>query len=139
MTTPGRLLDFFSLEASEYLARLESLVTRQGMQSSEAAQFAAAARGLRGSATMAKAGQLARLASSVERIASGMVQGATSWEPDIQRALVGAVEDLKVLVRAVRTWGAGEDAALTAGRMKSRGRMIVLLPKALAKRLLQRQ
>ena len=36
-------------------------------------------------------------------------------------------------------WGAGEDAALTAGRMKSRGRMIVLLPKALAKRLLQRQ
>ena len=110
MTMPGRLLDFFSLEASEYLARLESLVTKQGMQSSEAAQFAAAARGLRGSATMAKAGQLARLASSVERIASGMVQGATSWEPEIQRALVGAVEDLKVLVRAVRTWGAGEDA-----------------------------
>jgi peptidoglycan lytic transglycosylase A len=36
-------------------------------------------------------------------------------------------------------WGAGEDAALTAGRMKSRGRMIVLLPKALAKRVLQRQ
>src|SRR5437868_15344413 len=110
MTTPGRLLDFFSLEASEYLARLESLVTRQGMQSSEAAQFAAAARGLRGSATMAKAGQLARLAASVERIASGIVQGATSWEPEIQRALVGAVEDLKLLVRSVRTWGAEQDA-----------------------------
>jgi peptidoglycan lytic transglycosylase A len=36
-------------------------------------------------------------------------------------------------------WGAGEDAALTAGQMKSPGRMIVLLPKALAKRLLERQ
>ncbi len=36
-------------------------------------------------------------------------------------------------------WGAGEEAALTAGRMKSAGRMIVLLPKALARRLLETQ
>ena len=110
MTTPGRLLDFFSLEASEYLARLEAMATRQGMQSSDATQFAAAARGLRGSATMAKAGQLARLAASVERIASGIVQGATTWEPEIQRAVVAAVEDLKLLVRSVRNWGAEQDA-----------------------------
>lgn len=110
MTTPGRLLDFFSLEASEYLARLEAMATKQGMQSSEAAQFAAAARGLRGSATMAKASELARLAASVERIASGIVQGATSWEPEVQRAVVAAVEDLKLLVRSVRTWGAEQDA-----------------------------
>ena len=110
MTTPGRLLDFFSLEASEYLARLEAMATKQGMQSSDATQFAAAARGLRGSATMAKAGQLARLAASVERIASGIVQGATTWEPEIQRAVVGAVEDLKLLVRSVRNWGAEQDA-----------------------------
>jgi chemotaxis protein histidine kinase CheA len=110
MTTPGRLLDFFSLEASEYLARLEAMATRQGMQSSEATQFAAAARGLRGSATMAKAGGLAQLAASIERIASGIVQGATAWEPEIQRAVVGAVEDLKLLVRSVRTWGAEQDA-----------------------------
>ena len=46
MTTPGRLLDFFSLEASEYLARLEAMATKQGMQSSDATQFAAAARDL---------------------------------------------------------------------------------------------
>ena len=110
MTTPGRLLDFFSLEASEYLARLEAMATRPGLQTSEAAQFAAAARGLRGSATMAKVGGLAQLAASVERIASGMVQGATSWEPEIQRAVVSAVEDLKLLVRSVRTWGPEQDA-----------------------------
>jgi membrane-bound lytic murein transglycosylase A len=36
-------------------------------------------------------------------------------------------------------WGAGEEAALTAGQMKSPGQMIVLLPKALAKRLLRQQ
>jgi chemotaxis protein histidine kinase CheA len=110
MTTPGRLLDFFSLEATEYLARLEAMANKHGMQSSEATQFAAAARGLRGSATMAKAGELARLAASVERIASGVVQGATTWDPEVQRAVVGAVEDLKLLVRSVRTWGAEQDA-----------------------------
>jgi chemotaxis protein histidine kinase CheA len=109
MTTPGRLLDFFALEASEYLSRLESLVTQQTMPASDATQLAAAARGLRGSATMAKANELARLANSVERIAGGVVQGATKWEPDVQRLMVGAVEDLKLLVRSVRTWGAEHD------------------------------
>lgn len=110
MTTPGRLLDFFTLEAGEYLTRLESLATRQSMQSADATQFAAAARALRGSATMAKASELARLAASVERIASGVVQGAISWEPELQRSLVGAIEDLKLLVRSVRQWGAEQDA-----------------------------
>jgi len=110
MTTPGRLLDFFTLEAGEYLLRLESLVTGQNMQPADATHFAAAARGLRGSATMAKAGGLAQLATSVERIASGVVRGSISWEPELQRSLVGAIEDLKLLVRSVRQWGAEQDA-----------------------------
>jgi chemotaxis protein histidine kinase CheA len=109
MTTPGRLLDFFTLEAGEYLTRLESLATLRSMQSADAAHFAAAARGLRGSATMAKATEFARLATGVERIASGVVQGAISWEPELQRSLVGAIEDLKLLVRSVRQWGAEQD------------------------------
>ncbi len=110
MTTPGRLLDFFTLEAGEYLTRLESLAAGHGMQSADAADFAAAARGLRGSATMAKASGLAQLATSVERIASGLVRGAISWEPELQRSMVGAVEDLKLLVRSVRQWGAEQDS-----------------------------
>src|SRR5438876_6017782 len=110
MTMPGRLLDFFSLEATEYLNRLESLVNKSGMEPADATQFAAAARGLRGSATMAKAGGIVQLAMTVERVASGLVQGATRWEPEVQRALVGAIEDLKLLVRSLRTWGAEQDA-----------------------------
>ncbi len=112
MTTPGRLLDFFTLEAGEYLSRLESLAMQQGLQSSDATQFAAAARGLRGSATMAKASGVSTLANTVERIASSVVRGATKWEPELQRSMVGAVEDLKLLVRSVRTWGAEQDARL---------------------------
>jgi chemotaxis protein histidine kinase CheA len=110
MTTPGRLLDFFTLEASEYLTRLESLVTQQGLQPSDAAQLAAAARGLRGSATMAKANGVSTLANTVERIAGRVVQGAMQWEPDLQRAMVGAIEDLKLVVRSVRNWGGEQDA-----------------------------
>ena len=114
MTMPGRLLDYFALEASEYLTRLETLVGKSGMQSSDATQFVAAARGLRGSATMAKASGPARLATAVERIASNVAQGALTWEPEVQRALVGAIEDLKLLVRSVRNWGAEQDTRLEA-------------------------
>jgi chemotaxis protein histidine kinase CheA len=110
MTTPGKLLDFFALEASEYLTRLESLVTQQSMQPADATRFVAAARGLRGSATMAKASGVSKLATSVERIAAGVVRGAISWEPELQRSVVGAVDDLKVLVRTVRQWSAEQDA-----------------------------
>jgi chemotaxis protein histidine kinase CheA len=110
MTMPGRLLDFFSLEASEYLTRLESLASKQAMEPSDATQFTAAARGLRGSATMAKAGGIVQVAMTVERIGSSVVHGGTSWEPELQRALVGAIDDLKLLVRSVRTWGADQDA-----------------------------
>ena len=110
MTAPGRLLDFFALEASEYLTRLEGLIAKRNLESADASQFAATARGLRGSATMAKAGQLARLATAVERIASSLARGAMAWEPELQRALIGAMEDLKLLVRAVRNWGADQDA-----------------------------
>ena len=110
MTTPGRLLDFFTLEAGEYLTRLESLATQERMEKADATRFTAAARGLRGSATMAKAGELARLANSVERIGVAVVVGAVSWDPELQRSLVSAIEDLKLLVRSVRQWGPEQDA-----------------------------
>lgn len=109
MTTPARLLDFFILEAGDYLTRLETLVTNTRLQPSDAAQFAAAARGLRGSATMAKASGVSSLALTVERIANGVVHGATAWEPELQRAMVGAIEDLKAMVHSARNWGTEQE------------------------------
>ena len=110
MTTPGRLLDFFILEAGDYLTRLESFVAQHAMKPSEALELAAAARGLRGSATMAKASGVSKLALTVERIAGNVVKGVTSWEPELQRSLVGAIEDLKVAMHGVRSWSAEQDA-----------------------------
>ena len=46
---------------------------------------------------------------------------------------------IKGHVRGDVFWGSGPDAALTAGHMKSPGTMITLLPKALARRLLDSQ
>jgi chemotaxis protein histidine kinase CheA len=110
MTTPGRLLDFFTLEAGEYLTRLESLAAQETLQKADAIRFAGAARGLRGSATMAKANELARLATSVERIGVSVVQGTVPWDAELRRSLVGTIEDLKLLVRSVREWGPEQDA-----------------------------
>ena len=110
MTMPPRLLDFFVLEAGDYLLRLETLVTQKGLEPSDAAQFAVAARGLRGSATMAKATGISDLATTVERIATAVAQGARAWEPELQRALVGAIEDLKVLVHGVRNWTSEQES-----------------------------
>jgi hypothetical protein len=59
---------------------------------------------------MAKANGLSTLANTVERIASSVVQGAIQWEPELQRSMVGAVEELKLLVRSVRNWGAEQDS-----------------------------
>ncbi len=47
--------------------------------------------------------------------------------------------EIKGHVRGDVFWGAGEQATLTAGHMKSPGRMIVLLPRDLAQRLLDSQ
>lgn len=46
---------------------------------------------------------------------------------------------IKGHVRGDLFWGAGESAAFTAGHMKSPGRMIVLLPRGLARRLIDSQ
>jgi len=103
MTIPGRLLDFFSLEASEYLARLELLLTKKGMDSSDATQFAAAARGLRGGAPMAKAGEPARLAAAVERIAPRVVACVPGCATDIEcKALDQAVRPARA--RSILLW-----------------------------------
>jgi hypothetical protein len=79
---------------------------------------------------MAKANGVSSLANTVERIAGSVVQGAVKWEPELQRSMVGAVEDLKLLVRSVRTWGAEQDARVE----QSLARLSRYAPAAVARR-----
>ena len=114
------LLDFFILEASDYVERLDTVLAEAGDGGPDAAECTKLARGLRGSATMARVGGIADVAAAVERAFREVHAGRTAWSPALGGVLVGAVDDLKVLLHAVRSWGPEEDA-----RSQSRVQSIV--------------
>lgn len=102
-------LDFFVLEASEYVERLDGLLLRATPAGPDSEALQRAARALRGSATMARLPGFAELASTVESVGRALREGAVGWEPSLKGALTAAVDDLKILVRAARAWSPAED------------------------------
>ena len=108
MTSAGGFIDFFVLEASEYIEHLDALVLQasQGAPDGEAMQRTA--RALRGAATMAKLPAFAELASAMEGIGRATRDGVLEWNAGLRAAMVSAIDDCKILVRAARTWGAAE-------------------------------
>jgi chemotaxis protein histidine kinase CheA len=111
MTSPAPgFLDFFILEASEYVEQLDGLLARAaGGSAPDAEAMARHARALRGSATMAKITPFAELATALERVGRGLRDGALAWSPALSGALIAAIDDLKFLVRSVRAWSAADD------------------------------
>src|SRR6185436_2414923 len=78
--------------------------------------FLADARALRGSATMAKQAAIADIAGGLERVARTLGERTLTWDPATQGVVIAAVDDLKILVRAVRSWGPAEDNRARARR-----------------------
>ena len=118
--TPG-LLSFFIVEATEYIEQLDGLVARAGGGSPDADGFTRSARALRGSATMAKLAGIADISTALERIGRSLRDGSLRWDPALQGAAVAAIDDLKLLLRAVRDWGEAENRRVTA-RLADLGR-----------------
>lgn len=119
MTTPATgFLDFFILEASEYVEQLDGLLARASATSApvDAEALARNARALRGSATMAKLTPFAELALALERVGRGLREGTIAWSTAMAGSLVAAVDDLKILIRAVRTWSPADDQRAAARR-----------------------
>ena len=108
------LLDFFTLEASEYVEHLDGLVARAAGGPPEPEGFLRSARALRGSATMAKVGGVADVAAALERVAHALQTGGVTWNVALRGATVAAIDDLKILIRGVRSWGDGETARSAA-------------------------
>ena len=122
MTAPG-LLDFFVLEASDYLEQLDRMLAG-GASVPDLESVQRNARGLRGSATMAKLPAFAELATAVERVARAVREGVLTWDRSVGGALVSAVDELKILLHAARTWSDAE-----AARARSRAsELVALLP-----------
>jgi chemotaxis protein histidine kinase CheA len=105
--SPG-LLDFFVLEAGDYLEKLDRTLGEAGPAGPDRETFLGVARALRGSATMARLPDYAETATAFERVAKAVRDGHVEWEPRVHGALVGAVDEMKVLLHRVRQWGEPE-------------------------------
>src|SRR5512144_256240 len=114
MSVTVGLLDFYILEASEYVDQLDALVGAAVHAPPESTPFITAARALRGSSTMAKLLRMAELAGSIERVGRGLRDGSVRWTTESRAATVAAVDDIRILLRAVRTWSAAEEQRAAA-------------------------
>ena len=110
MTAPAGFLDFFVLEAGDYIEQLDALMLAAGNVGPDLDALQRTARALRGSATMAKLPAFAEMAAGIERVGHGLRGGATRWEPALVGALVATVDDCKLLLRNVRSWGPADEA-----------------------------
>jgi len=102
-------LDFFILEASEYVEQLDGLLLSAGAAGPNAESMQRVARALRGTATMAKIPTFADLAAGVERVGRAMREGALHWDPALGGVLVAAIDDLRTLLRSARSWSPADD------------------------------
>jgi hypothetical protein len=109
MSAAVGLLDFYILEASEYVDQLDALVGAAVQAPPDSTPFITAARALRGSSTMAKLLRMAELAGSVERVGRALREGSVRWGPDVRSAIISAIDDIRILLRTVRSWSAAEE------------------------------
>lgn len=109
MSSSVGLMEFFILEASDYVEQLDGVVAQARQDGPDIAELIKFARMLRGSSTMARQAVLAELAGAIERVARAVRDGVLAWDQAVHGALVAAIDDLKILIRALRTWTPAED------------------------------
>lgn len=115
------LLDFFVLEASDYIDRLQRLVANDEPQGPDSATLLKLARGLRGSAVMARLGTYADAASGLERGARLLHEGRIAWTHGLAAAVTESITELRALVPMARLWGETHDARarMAGGKLAS--------------------
>ena len=109
MSGPAGFLEFFILEASDYVEQLDRLLLDGGASGPDAGAMQRVSRALRGTATMAKLPSFADLAAALERVGRALQDGAIRWDPALGGAMVAAIDDLRILLRAARTWSADDE------------------------------
>jgi chemotaxis protein histidine kinase CheA len=109
MSAAAGFLEFFILEASDYVEKLDGLLLGGGSVGPDGEAMQRAARALRGTATMAKLPAFAELAAGVERVGRAMQDGLLRWDPALAGAVVAAIDDLKSLLHTARAWSPDED------------------------------
>ena len=108
MTNPLGMLDYFAMEAGEYLDRLRTLASQPEPPSG--AELVRYARALRGSALMANQQPIARAANALEGLARAVRDGQRPWEPAAKSTAIRAVETLTTFVKRAPQWNEGDTA-----------------------------
>lgn len=109
MTQSAAMLDFFVLEASDYLERLDVVAQAPAGGAPAGEEFVRLARAFRGSALMANQRVMARAAQGLESIARAVRDGRVAWEERVRSEVVRAVDDCQILLRRVRSPEAGDE------------------------------
>ena len=121
------MADFFSMEAGDYLERLDALVSGAAA-TPDTREFIRLSRALRGSAIMAGQQTIANVAAGLESLSRGVDEARIGWNEAARQLAIRAVDDMKVLVRAVPSWGNAETAraqAITSDLEQAAGRSTV--------------
>jgi len=95
-------LDFFLLEAGEYLERLDALAQPPAGPFPNTDEFLRIARAFRGSAIMANQHGMARAAQGVESCARALKEARLAWTEAVRGELIRGVDDVKILMRRLR-------------------------------------
>ncbi len=101
------LSEYFAREAGEYLDRLDALLARDSAP--DPVEFFRLVRGVRGSAQIAGAEPVARVAEGMEDAARSLRDGAITWSDDVRDRARQTAADLRALVAASGRWGAEEE------------------------------
>jgi hypothetical protein len=121
MTDPRGIVDFFALEAGEYLERMDAWLAGAAGSAfggpPDVEPFVRSARALRGAAAMARQQELAALAEALGRVGGALQQGRLAWNAGAAETLTAAVEAFRRLLRSTRAWSAG-DSAEAQSRMR---------------------
>ena len=112
--TPVGFLDFFILEAGDYVEQLDAQILAGASDSIDGEAVQRSARALRGSATMAKLPAFAALAAGMERVGRALRGRTLPWDAEIRGVLVASVDDCKVLLRNVRSWSEADESRARA-------------------------
>jgi hypothetical protein len=107
-----RLSDYFALEAGEYLEQMDALLGREARPDIERLQRYV--HGVRGSAQLANHPRIAGVAEALGAALRAVAAGRAEWSEDLRARVIRTLDDLRVLVRGVRSWGADEEARANA-------------------------
>lgn len=108
MTNPLGMLDYFAMEAGEYLDRLRTLASQPEPPSGT--ELVRYARALRGSALMANQQPIARSANALEGLARAVRDGQRPWEPAAKTAAMRAVDTLATFIKRAPQWSEADTA-----------------------------